>query len=182
MLPLSHAPMLFPDLPDTARLWVYATDRPLTDDEEETLTRRLEDFLDGWESHGRPVEGAAAVRDRRFVLLAAHRPDAPAEEANEGVSGCGIDASVHVLESFAEETGLNWKSGLDVFYRDAEGRVQNASRPAFAEQAEAGAVDAATPVFDLSVETLADLREGRFEHPAGQGWHAEAFSLAPAAA
>ena len=173
--------MPFPDLPGSARLWVYAADRPLTDDEKETLTRRLEDFLAGWQSHGRPVEGAAEVRDRRFVLLAAHRPGAPAEEANEGVSGCGIDASVHVLETFAEETDVGWTSSLDVLYRDAGGNVQSVSRPAFAEKAEAGAVDGATPVFDLSVETLADLRAGRFEHPAEQGWHAEAFPLAPAA-
>jgi hypothetical protein len=172
--------MSFPDLPGHARLWVYATDRPLTDAEEETLIRRLEDFLADWTSHGRPVTGEAEVRDRRFVLLAAHRPGAPAEEANEGVSGCGIDASVQVLEDFAEETGLDWVSGLDVLYRDAEGHVESASRPAFQKQAAAGTVDAATPVFDLSVETVAALREGRFEHPAGQGWHAEAFPLATA--
>jgi hypothetical protein len=170
--------MPFSHLPPTARLWVYAAARPLTDDEETTLARRLTDFLDGWASHGRPVEGAAEVRDGRFVLLAAHLPGQPGAD----VSGCGIDASVQVLEAFADEVGLQWQAGLRVFYRDAGGTVHSASRPAFEALADEGTVHAATPVFDLSVESVAALREGRFERPAGASWHAEAFPLAPAPA
>ncbi|PSQ71933.1 MAG: hypothetical protein BRD38_00185 [Bacteroidetes bacterium QH_9_67_14] len=169
--------MPFSDMPDAARLWVYAADRPLSDDEEKALTDRLEDFLSDWTSHGRPVEGAAEVRDGRFVLLAAHRPDAENGSTNADVSGCGIDASVHVLESFADETGVEWESGLRVFYRNADGAVRSAGRPAFAERAQRGEVDAATSVFDLSVDTVADLRAGRFERPAATSWHAEAFPL-----
>lgn len=170
--------MLFSSLPDAARLWVYPTDRPLTDTEIATLTHCLDTFLDDWQSHGRPVEGAAEVRDRRFVLLAAQLAD----QASGDVSGCGIDASVHVLESFAEERDLDWASGLQVFYRDRQGEVHSVTRPEFKGLAEEDVVDAATPVFDLSVKTVAALREGRFEHPAGEGWHAEAFPLGPAAA
>ena len=166
--------MPFSHLPDTARLWVYATDRRLTDVEAESLTHRLEDFLNEWQSHGRPVEGAAEVRDRRFVLLAAHLPEAPAGD----VSGCGIDASVHVLEDFADEFELGWQSGLDVFYRAPDGAVRSASRPAFEALAEKGSVDADTPVFERGLDSVAALREGRFEQPASQSWHAEAFSLA----
>ena len=165
--------MPFSNLPDTARLWIYATDRPLTDAEEADLTRRLEDFLDDWSSHGRAVEGHAEVREGRFVLLAAHLPG----HANGDVSGCGIDASVHVLEAFAQENELPWTSSLDVFYRDADGAVRNASRPDFQALSERGAVDRTTPVFDRDLKTVAALREGRFEHPAGESWHAEAFSL-----
>jgi hypothetical protein len=170
--------MLLSEMPDTARLWVYAADRPLSDAEEETLTTQLEDFLSDWTSHGRSVEGAAEVRDGRFVLLAAHRRSAASGSADDAdVSGCGIDASVHVLESFAAETCVEWESGLRVFYRDADGAVRSAGRPAFAERAQRGEVDASTSVFDLGVDTVADLRAGRFERPAATSWHAEAFPL-----
>lgn len=164
--------MPFSTLPDAARLWIYAADRPLTSPEQQALRERLERFLSNWTSHGRPVEGAAEVRDGRFVLLAAHLP------AGGDVSGCGIDASVHVLSEAAEAMGLAWLPALHVFYRNEAGAVESASRLAFKQKAEAGDVDAATPVFDVGLDTLAALRAGRFEQPAAESWHADAFPLA----
>ena len=38
-----------------------------------------------------------------------------------------------------------------------------------------GVVTADTSVFDLTIETLADLRAGRFEKPFESSWHAQAF-------
>jgi hypothetical protein len=45
------------------------------------------------------------------------------------------------------------------------------SRAEFAEDARAGSVSAETLVFDLTAGRLADLRQGRFEAPAGVSWH-----------
>ena len=45
-------------LPDAARLWAFAADRPLASDEADAVLGTVTDFLDKWNSHGRPVPGA----------------------------------------------------------------------------------------------------------------------------
>lgn len=161
---------LFPTLPDDARCWVYAAERPLTDAEQQQLLDRLETFIESWSSHGRSVEGAVEVLYDQFVVLAATLADGD-------ISGCGIDASVHVVDEAAQALGIAWVPALHVIYRDAEGQVQHCTRSAFRARAQDGAVTTETLVFDPSITTLGALRQGQFEQRAGTSWHARAFDL-----
>jgi hypothetical protein len=45
-----------------------------------------------------------------------------------------------------------------------------------------GAVDAATPVFDLTLATVGALRVEGVERPAGRSWHGRTFGLIARAA
>ena len=81
------------DLPDAARLWLFAFDgdpSPLLPD--------VRAFCRAWTSHGRPVTAAADVLAGRVLAVAAVLTEA---EANAGVSGCGIDAMQHAVETAA---------------------------------------------------------------------------------
>ncbi len=161
---------LFPSFPDDARLWVHAADRPLSETEQARLHEALDAFLPQWTPHGRDVRGAAEILHARFLLIAATLKTGD-------ISGCGIDASVHVIDELGEALDVTWLPPLYVFYRDAEGAVQHASRSNFRALAERGAVTMDTLVFDPSLTTVETLREERFEQPAGRNWHARAFSL-----
>ncbi|MFO7314485.1 hypothetical protein [Rhodothermus marinus] len=163
---------LFTELPDEARLWIFAADRPLSDAESQTLLETLAPFLEGWTAHGLPVRGQATVLHRRFLLLAGHVPGGE-------ISGCSIDAATRAVEAAAREVGITWISPLAVFYRDADGTVQRATRGQFRRLIAEGKVTAETPVFDLSLTTVGDLRRGAFEKPAGRSWHARVFALTP---
>ncbi len=166
---------LLPSLPDEARLWIHAADWPLAEDEQRALRRALDAFVQTWTSHGRDVQGEYELLEGRFLLVGARVPA-------HDVSGCGIDKLVHLIEETAGELGFAWLSPLHVFYRAADGTPQHASRAAFRRLAGEGAVTAETPVFDLNLASVGDLRAGRFEQPAGASWHARAFSLAQPAA
>ncbi len=160
-------------LPDDARLWVFAAARPLTPDAEARLLDAVRAFIGGWASHGRPVPGAAEVRDGRFLLVGAHL----GEGANAGVSGCGIDSMTRAVEAAGEAVGVDWLGGLHVTYRDADGTVRAVSRPEFRAAVREGAVTDDTPVFDPTLATVGALREQGLERPAGESWHARAFGL-----
>ncbi|ARA91709.1 MAG: hypothetical protein D6685_04065 [Bacteroidetes bacterium] len=162
---------LFSTLPDEARLWVYAADRPLTAAEQTTLTRRLMPFLASWTSHGRPVQGAMHLLHDRFLLVAA------VLAGGADISGCGIDASVHAVEEAAEAVGVRWLSPLEVLYRDDEGQIRHVPRSGFRQLVRAGTVTGATPVFDLSLTTVGALRAQGLERPASAGWHARVFRI-----
>jgi hypothetical protein len=161
---------LFPTLSDDARCWIYTAERTLTNDEQTALLDKLQSFFTGWTSHQRPVEGHAVILQDRFVILAA------ALSAGD-ISGCGIDKSVHLVEAAAEEMGFAWVSPLHVFYRDADGAVQHTARPVFRRLVQNGTVTADTTVFDVSLTTLGPLRQGTFELPAGNSWHAHVFRI-----
>ncbi len=164
---------LFAELPDSARLWIFAADRPLTETESHTLLEALRPFLATWQAHGRPVCGQATVLHQRFLLLAGYVPGGE-------ISGCSIDAATRAVHAAGQSLGITWMSPLVVFYRDPDGTVRHASRGQFRRLIAEGKVTAKTPVFDLSLTTVGDLRQSGFEKPAGQSWHARVFTLTPA--
>lgn len=171
-MPYDH---LFPTLPDDARCWVYVADRPLRDAQQANLLGRLQAFFDEWTSHGQRVRGAATFMDDRILLLAAAVPGGD-------LSGCGIDKSVHAIEAAAQQHAFSWISPLQVVWREAAGTLQHGPRSAFRQLVKQDMVDGATPVLDLSVDTLGAVRDGRFEQPAHQSWHGRVFRLTQPAA
>jgi hypothetical protein len=161
---------LFPDLPDHARLWVYGTDRSLTEGEAQFLHDHLHPFVSGWQSHGRDVRGAFQVVYDRFILIAADIPGGD-------ISGCGIDASVHALGAAAEHLGVTLLPALTIFYRDDTGAVNQAPRPVFRKLVRTGEVSAATIVFDPSITSVGALRTGAFECTMAASWHGQVFRV-----
>ncbi|MEX0820709.1 MAG: hypothetical protein WD021_01075 [Rhodothermales bacterium] len=159
------------DLPDEARIWVYAADRDLNDLQEKRVAEILNDFCASWMSHGRPVESAADVLEGRFAVIAGRIVEGD-------ISGCGIDASVHALEKASNELPFDWSPALTVHYRDENGGIRSVSRSDFRSLVRSGDVGPDTRVFDLNIQSLADLREDKFEQAAANTWHARAFRLA----
>lgn len=161
--------MLFPELPDDARLWIFTADRSLSDADQAHLSEELGRFVEQWTSHGRPVPGAVAIHADRFVLVGAH--------LEGGVSGCGIDSLTHAVERAGEHQGIAWADGLRVVYRDGEGAIQVVPRPVFRRRAREGAITTATPVFDTTADTVGAMRTNGLERPAGSTWHGRVFRL-----
>lgn len=153
-------------LPDSARLWCFGADRPPSPEEAERLLGAVRGFLDGWAAHGQPLRTACDWRRGRFLLVAV-------DESTAGASGCSIDALSRRLGELEEELGLQLRDAAPVWYLDArEDRVRRVSRAEFRSLAEQGRVDGSTTVFDLTAGRLADVREGRWERPAAESWHA----------
>lgn len=155
------------DVPDNARLWIIAADRPLTDREQAEIAERLDTFFERWESHGRNVEARSTIEHDRFIVITAFVP-------GSSVSGCGIDASVRELDEIAQRVGFSRVPALDVLYLD-KGEVRNVSRSEFSRLVEQGAVTENTTVFDTSLTSAADWKQGRFESPVSRSWHADVF-------
>jgi hypothetical protein len=157
----------FKELPDDARLWIYAFDRALTADEATLVRDRLTAFMDEWHSHKKDVTGTFTILEDRFVILSG--------ASRDGISGCSIDSSVANFKHFRDEHGLDGLNRNLVFWRDSEGVVRSAERAAFREEVASGRLSAETSVFDTTAATLGDLREGRFERPMRESWHAKVF-------
>jgi hypothetical protein len=166
----SDSPLL-PSLPDAARVWIHPAAVPLSADTQADVLERLDAFLDEWSSHQQNVHGGAAILHDRFVLLAGARTD------GADPSGCAIDDATHAVDAVADAHGIEWVPSLHIIYRVDANTIAAVPRSTFQERADAGHVTTETAVFDPSVTTLGAVRNGAFEQPAGQSWHADAFSL-----
>ncbi len=157
-------------LPDDARVWIFAAAHPLSEAESASLLRGVDHFIGAWAAHGAPVRGARDWRHGRFLLVGA-------DERATGVSGCSIDSLFHALASAESATGVSLRDSSLVFYRDAAGEIRSVPRSEFRRLAAAGEVTADTPVFDNTVTTAGDVRTGRWETLLRDSWHARAFPI-----
>ena len=147
----------FESLPASARVWVFASDRALRGSEAESLLKEVDAFLAQWKAHGHPLTCAREWRDDRFLAIGV---DPTAEQA----SGCSIDGLFRGLQSLERSLNTRLVAGGRVFYRDASGAPQVASRTEVPSK-----VSASTPVFDTSITAMSDYRS-RFESPARESW------------
>jgi hypothetical protein len=163
----------FDQLPDDARVWVFAASRPLSEAEGASLLRRVDGFVERWAAHGAPVRGARDWRHGRFLLVGA-------DERATGVSGCSIDSLFHALADAEAELGITMRDASAVYFRGEDGEVRSVPRPEFRRMAAAGEVRDDTPVFDNTVATAGDVRAGRWETRLRDAWHARAFPVGAA--
>lgn len=163
----------FDSLPDDSRLWSFGCSRPLGEAEEGEFLDRLDRFLDEWRAHGQPLDVGRDWRDGRLLLVAV-------DESTVPPSGCSIDALVRTLKSEEELLGVKLVDNSVLWVRDRSGEPATVTRLGFAEKVASGEFGVETPVFDFTLTRLGDLRQGKWETPAGRSWHAKAFRLSPA--
>lgn len=157
-------------LPDEARLWIFGADRPLDGAEEARLLETVDRFLGQWHAHGRPLAAAREWRYGRFLLVGVDERVTPP-------SGCSIDALVRELKALERGLDVTLVDGGAVWYREGgpDGPVRRTDRAGFQALVDRGVVGPGTVVLDGSLTRLGDLREGRWERAARDGWHARVF-------
>lgn len=158
----------FNNLPDTARIWIFASDRPLPGREGKILLERVDAFLDQWKAHGAPLRSAREWRDDRFLAIGI---DPTVEQA----SGCSIDGLFRVLQELERSLATGLVAGGRVFYRDRNGDARRALRPELPAIMKEGELSQDTSVFDTTITNARDYRSS-FERPARDTWVASLLS------
>src|SRR3954469_24827481 len=133
----------FKELPESARIWVFGSDKPLTGAVADSLLAEVDAYLDQWKAHGFPLRAAREWKDDRFLVVGI---DPTVEQA----SGCSIDGLFRALQNLQKTIGAQIVGGGGVFYRDASGSLQAVTRDEFSSLTASGAVRKDTPVFDTS--------------------------------
>ncbi len=151
-------------LPSDARVWVFGLERELLVKESEVLLDEVDRFLETWAAHGVPLRAARGWQDRRFLIVGA-------DVSATAPSGCSIDALVHILQRMERRLSVRILGHGAIHYRDDDGSIQRVSRQEFQELARKGCVTPATIVFDTTITTCAQWRDGSWQAPAGTRWH-----------
>ena len=158
------------ELPDSARLWIFALQHRLDAEKHQALAARLRNVVASWKAHGAAVSGGFSIRYDRFILVAA-------DEEVTKVSGCSIDSLVRGVRIAVSDAQLTLGDDSDVFYRDSAGEICVANRDSFRSLVSNDEVTLQNIVFNNTVLTVGDLRQGRWECAAKESWHARAFKF-----
>ncbi|MDB4728304.1 hypothetical protein OAF63_05895 [Saprospiraceae bacterium] len=149
-------------LPDTTRIWIYQSNRPISDEKLPELKVQIQQFAKNWVSHNRELKAFGDVLHNQFVVLMV-------DESMAGASGCSIDSSVHFVQSLERNFGLSLFDRMTFTYQDGE-EVKSAPRDEFAQLYAEGKINDETLVFDNLVKNKAEF-EARWLKPLGQSWH-----------
>jgi hypothetical protein len=154
----------FSELPGSARIWIFGSDKPLNGAVVDTLLAEVDSYLDQWKAHGFPLKAAREWRDSRFLIIGI---DPTVEQA----SGCSIDGLFRSLQQMQKTIGAHLVGGGRVFYRDDAGATQAVPRDEFSTLTSTGRIGPRTPVFDTSLTQL-DAWKAKFERPLAESWAA----------
>ena len=151
---------------EQSRVWIYQSDKELTDEQAAGLHVLLNKFAAEWTAHNHQLKAKAEVRYNRFIILVV-------DESQAGASGCSIDKSVNFLKRIEQEFGISLFGRFNFAYRDGE-KVLSAPRHQFEKLLKEGKINNNTIVFNNLVPTLADL-ETKWEVPFKDSWHPQLF-------
>ncbi len=152
----------FEELPKSARVWVYQSNRPFTEEELPQLKSELENFIHEWTVHGADLKAAFSIKYRRFIVLGV-------DEDFATTSGCSIDTSIHFIQHLQETFKIDLLDKMNVTFRQGE---YIAYKPLldFKKMVKARSVSPKTVVFNNLVNTKAELDE-YWEIPLEESWH-----------
>lgn len=152
----------FKKLPDDSKIWIYQSNRKLSDEEVKAIASKTEAFLEQWTAHGKDLEAGYEIRYNRFIVLGLNQENASA-------SGCSIDSSVYFIQSLEKEYGLDLLDKMNVTFYNGE-FIAHKSLADFKKMAKARSVSKNTVVFNNLVITKRDYLEN-WEVPAKDSWH-----------
>ncbi|MEY2701881.1 MAG: hypothetical protein RLY43_514, partial [Bacteroidota bacterium] len=156
----------FEELPEDAKIWIYQSNRKLTDDEVESITSKCQDFIENWAAHGTSLAASFVIKYNRFIIFAVN------QEVQQA-TGCSIDASVHFIQQLEQQFAIELLDKMNVTYRSGE-HIAHKSLLDFKKMAKEKAVSEHTIVFNNLVNTKGEWEEF-WEVPASESWHSRFF-------
>ena len=156
----------FSSLPETARVWIYQSNRSFELGEIQEISNKLQTFLDGWTAHGADLKAAFEIRYKRFVVIGL-------DQNQQLASGCSIDASVNFIQQLETAFKVDLLDKLNVSYKQGD-YIAYKPLKEFKKMVKDKAVSKNTIVFNHLVQTKAEYLDF-WEVPAAESWHVRFF-------
>jgi len=95
---------------DQSRIWIYAADQKLTNEQENYILKSISDHLQNWESHKVPLTAGVTILEHHFIIIAL-------DETKNGASGCSIDILQNKIQNLEKELSISLLNRLNIFCR-----------------------------------------------------------------
>lgn len=145
-----------------SRVWIYQSNRPFTEAEEQKLQAELQEFTRQWVSHNQRLKATGKILFHRFIVLMV-------DESQVGAGGCSIDRSVAFLKQVQAAYQVDLFDRMRFAFLDGDS-VVSLSKEEFAAFYQNGKISGDTQVLDTLVSTRQDFEQG-FVKPLRLSWH-----------
>ena len=104
----------FHTLPDSSRIWLYASEKALTTDQQNHILTYIAEHLKGWNAHKVPLTAGVTILENHFIVIAL-------DEGKNGASGCSIDTLQKTIQELEKDLSIALMNRLNVFCKIGEG-------------------------------------------------------------
>jgi hypothetical protein len=140
----------FNELPDHARVWVYAASKPLISQEKEVIQTDADQFTEEWTAHQMPLKASFSILNDIFLVFAV-------DIAHHDISGCGIDKSVHLIQKWEQELNIPLFNRLQVEF-ELNSKIEVGTKTNVAALVANGTITEQTIFYNKVVSNLGELR------------------------
>lgn len=148
--------------PDESRVWIYQSDRLLTEAEVPKINEEIEAFCAHWTSHNHELRAIGGVMHDLFVVLVV-------DETMSSASGCSIDKSVAFVKYLEHKYGFRLLERNNIAWLDEQEQLHITPLAELKNTVSAGQMTMDTRVFDNLVATRKDYIQ-RWTVPLGDSW------------
>lgn len=159
--------MKYQELADHSRVWIYQSNRKLTDREVAEIERNADEFIANWNAHGASLSSAFALLQNTFLVFFV-------DESLAKASGCSIDSSVGFVKQVEKAFNLDLFNRLNVAY-EQNGSLELTSMSDFQELLKVSKANEDTIVYNNLVATKGEF-ESNWKTAVKDSWHARLLS------
>jgi len=145
----------FHTLPEESRIWIYAAEDALSNDQQNYILNLISEELKVWNAHNQPLTAGVKILDNHFIAVAL-------DESKNGASGCSIDILQNTIQKIEKELSIPLMNRLNIFC-EIEGEIVCIP---FLKLGSMVKVD--TLFYDLTILTKSDLNT--YLKPISQAW------------
>lgn len=159
----------FEKLSNASRIWIYQSDRLLTQKDQDALLAASEMFLSEWAAHGQSLMASATIQHNHFLIVAT-------DEGFNMASGCSIDSSFRFVQEVGSKLQINFfdRASLAFLIKD---QVTFVAMNQLKSNIEAGAINGSTLFFDNNISKKSDLDQ-KWIVKADESWLKRYFQTA----
>ena len=145
----------FNTIADQSRIWIYAAEHKLTNDQENYILDHISVHLQNWEAHKVSLTAGVTILENHFIIIAL-------DESKNGASGCSIDTLQNKIQEIEKELSISLLNRLNIFCR-IEDTIKCIPTTKLAEHA-----NKETLFYDLTIQKKSEL--SNWLKPIEEGW------------
>ena len=140
---------------DQSRIWIYAAEHKLTNDQENHILKSISNYLQNWEAHKVPLTAGVTILENRFIVVAL-------DDSKNAASGCSIDTLQNTIQELENELSISLLNRLNVFCKIRE---EIKCIPTFRLKNE---IDEDTLFYDFTIQKKSEIES--WLKPIKDGW------------
>ena len=151
----------FKKLPEDSRVWIYQSDRNLTESDIKIIENKTTLFLNNWKAHGNDLQASYLIIENRFLVIAVNERFNP-------IGGCSIDYSLQLVNDISSTINLDLLNRLNINYR-SKNIIKSISLRDLKNRIKSRSFSPETIIFNTTVKTKKELLND-FEVKISSSW------------